>query len=289
MARTSNDTRKGLTAFLFHKDQPGWHIKRRIPIMGPEEHGGHCELIFEGLEIPDENRLMEVGDGLKVTQIRLGPARLTHCMRCWVSPSGLWKLRQIILPIAKVLASSWLSAIIQIKMGELAHEIQIGRLLVMHAAWSLDQGHFARKEISSAKIHVANTLHKAVDTAIQLNGARGYAKDTPLEWIYRYARQAALLMVLMKCIRWCWHVTTPNRVMITGNGADIGMISLAEDCGPVLAWLQSRTGADRLDCLRVEKLSGGAIQENWLLQLRITGGHTTDTRAGCCEQMRHQA
>ena len=52
---------------------------------------------------------------------------------------------------------------------------------------------FARKEISSAKIHVANTLHKAVDTAIQLNGARGYAKDTPLEWIYRYARQARLV------------------------------------------------------------------------------------------------
>ena len=49
--------------------------------MGPEEHGGHCELLFEGLEIPDENRLLEVGDGLKVTQIRLGTARLTHCMR----------------------------------------------------------------------------------------------------------------------------------------------------------------------------------------------------------------
>ena len=60
--------------------------------------------------------------------------------------------------------------------------------------------------------------------------------------------------------------------MITGNGADIGMTSLAEDCGPVLAWLQTRTGADRLECLRIEKLSGGAIQENWLLKLQITGG-----------------
>ena len=49
--------------------------------MGPEEHGGHCELEFDGLEIADENRLMGVGDGLKVTQIRLGAARLTHCMR----------------------------------------------------------------------------------------------------------------------------------------------------------------------------------------------------------------
>src|SRR5207237_4390806 len=81
IAKTSDDKRKGLTAFLYDRDQPGWRILRRIPIMGPEEHGGHCELEFDGLEIADEDRLMAVGDGLKATQIRLGPARLTHCMR----------------------------------------------------------------------------------------------------------------------------------------------------------------------------------------------------------------
>ena len=52
IARTSDDPRRGLTAFLYHKDQPGWRIVRRIPIMGPEEHGGHCELEFDGLEVP---------------------------------------------------------------------------------------------------------------------------------------------------------------------------------------------------------------------------------------------
>ena len=63
-----------------------------------------------------------------------------------------------------------------------------------------------------------------------------------------------------------------NRGMITGNGADIGMTSLVEDYEPVLTWLQTQTGAAKLDCLRFEKLSGGAIQENWLLQLQITEG-----------------
>jgi acyl-CoA dehydrogenase len=63
----------------------------------------------------------------------------------------------------------------------------------MRAAWKLDQGDFARKEVSGAKLHVADTLHLAADTAIQLNGARGYSKDTVLEWIYRYARQARLV------------------------------------------------------------------------------------------------
>ena len=221
VAKTSDDSRKGLSAFLFHKDQPNWQIIRRIGIMGPEEHGGHCELQFNGLEISDENRLMEVGDGLKVTQIRLGPARLTHCMR-WL---GLAKRSMEI-------AQEYVSRregfgmklsdreSVQIILGELAHEIQIGKLLVMHAAWKLDNGDFARKEISSAKIHVANTLHKVVDIAIQLNGARGYSKDTILEWIYRYARQARLVdgadevhkMILLKFYQqhgsdyWRWEV-----------------------------------------------------------------------------------
>jgi len=194
VARTSDDARKGLTAFLFHKDDPGWHIERRIPIMGPEEHGGHCELIFDGLRIPDENRLLEVGDGLKVTQIRLGPARLTHCMR-WL---GLAKRS---MEIAAEYTENRMGFGIkvserestQLKMGEVAHDIAVGRLLTMHAAWKLDQEDYARKEVSSAKLHVAATLHKAVDTAIQLNGARGYSKDTVLEWIYRYARQARLV------------------------------------------------------------------------------------------------
>ena len=194
IAKTSDDPRKGLTAFLFHKDQPGWRVSRRIPIMGPEEHGGHCEIEFDGLEIPDENRLLEVGDGLKVTQIRLGTARLTHCMR-WL---GLARR-------AMEIAGEYVRAregfgvrlaereSVQIKLGEVAKEIQIGRLLVMNAAWTLDQGDFARKEVSMAKVHVADTLHRAVDTAIQLCGARGYSGDTILEWMYRYARQARLV------------------------------------------------------------------------------------------------
>jgi acyl-CoA dehydrogenase len=194
VARTSGDRRRGLTAFLHHADQPGWHILRRIPILGPEEHGGHCELVYDGLEIADGDRLLEVGDGLKVTQIRLGPARLTHCMR-WL---GLAKRALEIAGAYVRERESFGSKLVdhegvQWMLGEAAMDIQLGRMLTMHAAWKLDQGDFARKEISIAKVHVADTLHKAVDTAIQLCGAKGYSQDTLLEWIYRYARQARLV------------------------------------------------------------------------------------------------
>ncbi len=194
IARTSDNARKGLTAFLFDAGQPGWRIERRIPIMGPEEHGGHCEISFDGLEIPVQNVLLNEGDGLKVTQMRLGTARLTHCMR-WLG------LSKRCVEIAQAYAAERFAfgerladrESIKLMLGDLAMQIEVGRLLVMKAAWALDQGSFARKEVSMAKIHTANLLHKAADSAIQINGARGYSADTPLEWIYRYARQARLV------------------------------------------------------------------------------------------------
>jgi acyl-CoA dehydrogenase len=194
IARTSDDARKGLTAFLFDADEPGWRIERRIPILGPEEHGGHCELVFEGLEIPDGNRLLGVGDGLKVTQIRLGTARLTHCMR-WLGYAQ--RALDIAADYVKMRRSFGTTLAehegVQWMLGEAAMAIHTGRLLTMHAAWRLDRGHRARNEVAMAKVAVADTLHLAVDTAIQLCGARGYSKDTILEWLYRYARSARLV------------------------------------------------------------------------------------------------
>jgi len=194
IARTSPDTRKGLSAFMFHRDTPGWRIVRRIPIMGPEEHGGHCEIAFDGLEIPDEDRLMEVGDGLKLTQIRLGPARLTHCMRWTGLARRSIEIAQDYVQKRRSFGGRLIDhESVQTLIGQAGMEIQIGRLLTMNAAWALDQGSFARKEVSMAKVVVADALHKAADTALQLLGARGYSKDTVIEWIYRYARQARLV------------------------------------------------------------------------------------------------
>jgi acyl-CoA dehydrogenase len=129
-----------------------------------------------------------------VTQIRLGTSRLTHCMR-WLGMSkrALEIARDYVgrresfgAKLADHEGVQWL-------LGEAAMAIETGRLLVMKAAWTLDQGDFARREVSMAKIQVADTLHKAVDTALQLCGALGYSADTPLEWMYRYARQARLV------------------------------------------------------------------------------------------------
>jgi acyl-CoA dehydrogenase len=219
MARTSDDARKGLTAFLYHKDQPGWRILRRIPILAPEEHGGHCELEFDGLEVPAENVLLGEGEGLRLMQLRLGPARLTHCMRWTGFAKRCLEIAQDYVANREGFGVKLGDReSVQIKLGEVAKDIEIGRLLTMRAAWMLDQGGRARKEVSMAKVHVADTLHKAADTAIQLQGARGFSKDTIVEWVYRYARSARLvdgasevhMMVLAKFLKtegrdfWSW-------------------------------------------------------------------------------------
>ncbi len=110
IARTSDDPRYGLTAFLFHRDQPGWEIVRRIPIMGPEEHGGHCELAFDGLTIKPEDVLGGEGKGLKVTQVRLGPARLTIACAGSASPAAASRSRKSMRPPARVSACASPSA-----------------------------------------------------------------------------------------------------------------------------------------------------------------------------------
>src|SRR6476620_677548 len=218
-ARTSDDKRKGITTFLYHKDQPGWRIVRRIGILGPEEHGGHCELEFDGLEVADEDVLMTPGDGLRVTQMRLGPARLTHCMRWLGQAKRCMEIAQDYVAEREGFGVKLGDReSVQIKLGEVAQQIQIGRLLTMHAAWMLDQGGRARKEVSMAKVQVADTLHKAADVAIQLQGARGFSRDSIAEWIYRSARSARLvdgasevhMMVLARFMReegrdfWQW-------------------------------------------------------------------------------------
>jgi acyl-CoA dehydrogenase len=100
---------------------------------------------------------------------------------------------------------------VQIKLGRAASAIEIGRLLVLEAARRLDQGERASTKISMAKAQVGETLQLAADTAIQLNGARGYSKDTVLVWIYHCAARpersasevhgARFLAVTARCVR----------------------------------------------------------------------------------------
>ncbi len=178
IAKTGDDPRRGLSAFMFDRDQPGWRIVRRIPIMGPEEHGGHCELVVRR---PRDSRRRAPDGGGRRAQGHADPARhrAAHALHALDgSRETLARDRaRLRRRCGRATAARWRrSTACRACSGEAAMHVEIGRLLTMRAAAKLDAGDFARKEISMAKVVVADALQRAVDTGIQLNGARGYSE-----------------------------------------------------------------------------------------------------------------
>jgi acyl-CoA dehydrogenase len=192
MARTNPDvpTHKGSTIFIAPANTPGIQIVRRVPTMGAlTDLGGHCELNFHDLRLPESAILGKEGEGFALTQARLGPARLTHCMR-WTG------IAQRALEIATEYAvereafGKHLSEhqSIQWMLADSATELHAGRLMIHHAAWMLEKGEQARQETSMCKVFVAETVNRVLDRAIQVCGGMGVSRDLPLSRWYEAAR-----------------------------------------------------------------------------------------------------
>jgi acyl-CoA dehydrogenase len=172
---------------------PGFKIVRAVPVMGSGGIGGHCEILLEDCRVPAGNLLGEIGQGFKLAQARLGPGRIQHCMR-WIGAAQrsfemmcryALKRQSFGEPLArKQTVQNWIA--------DSAAEINAARLMTLNAAWKLDRGEDARIEISLIKFYGARVLHDVIDRAIQVHGALGYSKDTPLEMFYRDARAARI-------------------------------------------------------------------------------------------------
>ncbi|OGR11215.1 MAG: acyl-CoA dehydrogenase [Desulfobacula sp. GWF2_41_7] len=175
-------------------DTKGFNLVRNIPVMGHAGKGyfSHGEIIYQNCRVPEENILGAEGQGFVMAQDRLGPGRIHHCMR-WIGVCNrafdLMCRRAATRTIApgQKLASK---EIIQAWIAECAADIQAARLMVLHAAWMIDNkgASAARKEIAMIKYVVAGTLQKVLDTAIQIHGGLGMSSDTILAWFFCHER-----------------------------------------------------------------------------------------------------
>ncbi|MBF6599458.1 MAG: acyl-CoA dehydrogenase family protein [Dehalococcoidia bacterium] len=180
------------SAFLVDLPAAGWELVRDIDTMAGQ--GNHCEIRITDLRVPAANMLGARGHGHLLGQARLGPARLAHCMR-WIGQAEI-ALEMLVDRALKREAHGSLLAdkqAIQWMMADSAMELYTGKLMVLHAAYRIEQGLPFRQEVSFAKHHVANMLWRIVDRAIQVHGALGYSTDTPLERMMRNARSARLV------------------------------------------------------------------------------------------------
>lgn len=192
MARTSDDSnpRRGATMFLVDFDNPGLRIVRHIDSLDQASFlAGHAELSFEDCRVAEDAVLGEVDEGFEYAQVRLAPARLTHCMR-WLGIARrsldiacAWALERS--SGGKPLAQHQM---VQAMIADSAADLHAARLMIWHAAWVLDTGGSAREETSIAKTFVAEAVGRVVDRAVQICGARGVSGDLPLGQFYREVR-----------------------------------------------------------------------------------------------------
>jgi acyl-CoA dehydrogenase len=190
-ARTDPDqsARRGTTLFLVDARTSGFEVVRPIPTMGSDGLGGHGELNFTDCVVSDEQRLGPEGEGFRLMQVRLGPARLTHCMR-WLGAArravdiatDYARCREA---FGKRLADH---QAIQWMVADSAIELHAARLMVWEAAWKLDQGEQARQETSMCKVFVSEAVGRVIDRCLQVCGARGFSRDLLLERFYRDVR-----------------------------------------------------------------------------------------------------
>jgi acyl-CoA dehydrogenase len=179
--------------FIVETDTPGYQFIREVPVMGDQSEGGHCELRFVNCRVPADSMLGERGGGFALAQARLGPGRITHCMR-WIGVGQ----RAFELMVARALERETRGQkladlqTIQNWVADSAAALHGFRLMTLQAAWLMDIGADARTEISMIKFVGANVLHDVLDRAIQVHGALGFSQDSPLEAWYREARAARL-------------------------------------------------------------------------------------------------
>jgi acyl-CoA dehydrogenase len=172
---------EGATMFLIDAENPGWQVGRRMPTTDTVFAGGHSEVVLRDCQVASDAVLGEVGQGFRYAQVRLGPARLTHCMR-WL---GLAR-RALDMALDRASEREVFGARLEdlgLAQGLIADsviDVEASRSLIRWAAGVLDSGANGRHETSVAKVFVADAVFRVIDRSLQLTGGDGVTHDLPL-------------------------------------------------------------------------------------------------------------
>jgi acyl-CoA dehydrogenase len=176
-------------------DAPGITVVRGLPVFGYQDREGHAEVLFENVRVPDADVLAGAGAGFMISQARLGPGRIHHCMRAVGMAERALEL-MCLRASTRITFGRPLSARANIQdwIAEARIEIEMARLLTLKAAWLMDTvgNKEARTEIAAIKVAAPQMALKIVDRAIQVHGGGGVSDDFPLAMMYAHLRALRL-------------------------------------------------------------------------------------------------
>jgi acyl-CoA dehydrogenase len=177
-------------------DAPGVTVVRSLPVFGYEDRVGHAEIVFQDVRVPATDLLSGEGEGFAMSQARLGPGRIHHCMRSiGVAERALELLCQ--RATSRVTFGQPLSerANIQDWIAEARIDIEMVRLLTLKAAYLMDTvgNKSARMEIAAIKVATPNIVLKIIDRAIQVHGGAGVTNDFPLASMWAHTRTVRIV------------------------------------------------------------------------------------------------
>ena len=185
---------------LVPMDTLGVNVLRNISIMQHQSPEGHCEIVFSNARVPASNLLGQEGAGFSMAQARLGPGRIHHCMRT-IGQCELALALMCERTLERQVFSKYLAdfANVQEWIAESRLEIDQARLLVLRAAWRLDQEEplperkHGRIDVAAIKVVTARLQTRVVNRAMQVFGAMGLSPDTPLAYFWTWGRAMQLL------------------------------------------------------------------------------------------------
>jgi len=204
MAKTAEAAgRVSATMFFVDADNPGIEIVRRVGSIDQVTPGGHCEVRFEGCVVGEDAILGELDRGFEYAQVRLNPARLTHCMR-WL---GLARRARDIANdyvagrslFGQPLASLGLA---QQHIADNEIDLAAARALLWQACWTIDAGRPANAAVAATKVFVAEACWRVIDRSVQLCGAYGVSDDSGLGWMLREVRPFRIYDGASEVHRW---------------------------------------------------------------------------------------
>lgn len=189
------ETHRQQSMLVVPKDTPGITVVRGLPVFGYLDREGHAEIIFDDVRVPKTALLSGEGDGFAISQARLGPGRIHHCMRSIGMAERALDLlidrAQERVTFGQPLADR---TNIQDWIAEARVEIEATRLLVLKAAWMMDTvgNKEAATEIAAIKVKAPNMALTIIDRAIQVHGGGGVTDDFPLASFYAHQRTLRL-------------------------------------------------------------------------------------------------